>query len=377
MFKKILIPITAALLVAIIASFWISTQVFAQEGSPLARLRRARPFIGQVTEIRDDQFTIQRRDGQEMTFLVNDETRFSNKEKEELSMENLETGKWVAVFAPRTVDDVLTARLVAFLPEDLDPSQMNGFRGSILEIVLLANQFTLENLQGEQATFDVDSSTTYRGEVSELSELEEGMAAGVAAKELEDGSSLAQIVRAGYPIKKHLGKVTEVDQVANTISLKTMIGQVEMTFKVDEETHFRSKDQSIQGLEDLETGMVAVVVAKMTGDGMPVAIMVGAAEREDLPLADKQIGGRITSLEENSFKVRGRDGQEYTVQITEDTRFRSRGGRVNSFDDLKEGTPVMVSVNELENGDFQAQLVIAFPGLFGQPEQEGEPGQDF
>ena len=375
MSKKIFIPISVALLVAIIAGLWVSTESFAQEDGFPARLRRARPVVGQVTAVSGDQFTIEKRDGKEITFLVDESTRYTNKEKAELSIDDLEIGLWVAVAAPKGSEEEPVARVVVLLPENLNPSQMTGFRGSILSVDMSGNQFTLQTQKGVKTTFEVDSSTIYKGEATTFSGLQEGMSAGVAAKELEDGSLLAQIIRTGYPISKHLGEITAVSLEDSTLTLRTSRGQEELTFKVDENTRFRSKDQSVESLEDLQPGMVCVVVARGQGDAIPVASIVGAADKDNLPKFDLRVGGRIVSLEENSFTIEDRNNQQYTFQVTGDTLFRSRGGQISGLEDLKEGVLVIVGAKELGSGTYQAELIIAKPRLFGKPRQPGQPGQ--
>ncbi len=348
MSKKIFIPISVALLVAIVAGLWVSTEAFAQEGGFLGRLRRARPVLGQVTAISSDQFTIEKRDGKELSFRVDDNTRFTDKDKAALSFDDLEIGLWVAVAAPRADQDEPVARLVALLPDNLDPSQMTGYRGSIISVNSSGNQFTVQTQQGEKTTFKVDSSTIYKGEATAFSGLKEGMSVRVAAKELEDGVLLAQIVRTGFPIDRYVGEIVTVDQAANTFTLRTIRSKEELTFKVDEYTQFRSKDQSLQNLEDLGPGMVGVVVSRDQGETIPSAVIVGAADKEDLPKFDLRVGGKIVSLEKNSFTIKARTGEEYTFQVTGDTLFRSRGGRISGLDDLKEGTPVIVGAKDFE-----------------------------
>jgi len=370
MFKKIFIPISVALLVAMIAGLWVSTVAFAQEDGALTRLGRARPTLGQVTVVSDEQFTIEKRNRQEQTFLVDENTRFTNKERVELSIEDLEIGQWVAVVAPQGRENQPIARLVVLLPEGLDPSQMTGFRGSILSVEVSGNNFTLQTQKGEKITLTVDSSTVYKGEANEFSSLQEGMLASVAVKELEGGSLLAQIVRSSYPITRHLGEITAVDQKENTFTLRTFRGQQELVFKVNENTRFRSKNQSVESLKELQLGMVGVVVAKEQGNNMPVAVVVGAADKDDLPKFDLRVGGKIVSLDQNAFTIQGRGGQQHTFQVTEDTRFRSRGGQISGLEDLIKGMPVIVGAKELENGKYQAELVIIIPGFTGQPGQQ-------
>ena len=62
-----------------------------------------------------------------------------------------------------------------------------------------ASQFTLENQQGQKTVVTVDAETIYRGQVTSLADLKEGMLAGVISKEVEGDGLVAKIVRAGNP----------------------------------------------------------------------------------------------------------------------------------------------------------------------------------
>ncbi|MEW5871350.1 MAG: DUF5666 domain-containing protein [Chloroflexota bacterium] len=383
MVKKIWIPIVAVLIVALAAGgVWATSAALAQEESPtnqqglfgrlralaangkspLAKFMRARPVMGQVTEIDLDQFTIMLRGGQEQTFLVDENTRFRSRQQEELNFDDLEVGRWVSVVAPKNQDEA-TARGVILLPEDFDPEAMGGTRGEITDVNLSQQTFTVQPQLGPAVTIKVTGETVFRGGVEGLDDLEEGMRAMVLTQEAADGSLEARTVSANYPAQRKLGEVTAVDEDASRFTLKTRQGDEEVTITVDEQTRFRSKDGSLQSLADLQTGMTALVMLReLPGDEL-LAVTVAAGERQGQPRFEKRAGGKVLAVDKDSFTIQARDGQEYTFKVTGQTTFRSRGVQVQSIDDLQAGMRVLVGAKELGNGDFQAQTVVVFPAL--------------
>jgi len=102
--RKIWIPLAAILAAAVFAGLWFTADAAAQGNKPgraIDRQRKAQAILGQVTQVGTGQFTIKNRDGQEVTFAVNEDTQFRNRDKEELSLADLKVGRWVAVAAPR------------------------------------------------------------------------------------------------------------------------------------------------------------------------------------------------------------------------------------------------------------------------------------
>lgn len=363
MSKKILIPMIAVLVVTLLAGVWAIGDAQAQGDGPLARLRRARPAFGQVTALGDNQFTIQTKAGETKTFQVDDKTRFRSKDTQDLSFADLQVGRWVAVVAPRDVEQPV-ARFVALMPEDFDPEQMQGVRGRVTEIDVAAQAFTLENREGEAVTLKVDENTRFKGEVAELAELQEGMVAGAATSEQENGDLLATLVRAGNPQdrrqNRQAGEVVSVDETAGQFTLRTLRKGEETTFATDENTRFRSKDGKVTSLKDLKPGMVAIVAIRPAAEGeMPLAALVAAGDKDDLPKFDKRFAGKVISVDDKSFTIQTRDGKQITFQVTGDTLFRSKGGQVKSLQDLQEGMITLVGAKELGNGEYQAQVVAA------------------
>jgi hypothetical protein len=364
MSKKIYIPIGIAIMLAMLAGLWVSNTALAKAGGPGGLLRRPKPELGKVTLVAEEQFTIQRRDATELTILVDENTRFIDREKNEMTFADVKTGRWVAVAAPEDEAGKRVARLVVILPEDFDPAKMERLGGRITSIITAAKQFVMQNRQGEDFTINTDEETLFRGEATDLASLQEGWLAGALVLKQDDGSLLAQTVRAGSPILKKAGEITAVDDKAGTLTLKPLRGGEEITFAVDADTRFRSRDGSLKSLADLKVGMVGLVVAKAPLSGAdegthPVAVLVAAIERNKLPKFDQRIGGKIVSVDKSAFTIEARDGKQYTFQVTGDTLFRSRGSLVQKLEDLKAGMIVMVGANELGSGQYQAQLVIA------------------
>jgi hypothetical protein len=279
MSKKIVFPVIAAVLLSLAAGLAFSSQALAQGAGPLGRLLKARPVVGQVTAVGGSGFSIEKKDGTELTFQVDGGTRYRSKDKAELAFADLKTGQWVAVVTGIRPGARDLARLVVTLPEDFDPNQLEGTRGEVVEVNPAANQFTLENPQGQKTVVTVDAETVYLGQIAGLADLQEGMQAGVISKEMAGEGLVARIVRAG--------------------------------------------------------------------------------DRSDRLAADLWIGGKVVALDQNAFTVENRDGKQYTLQTTGETRMRGRGA--HSLADLKTGMVVLVGVKDLGNGSYQALVVQVIP----------------
>ncbi|MCK4978099.1 MAG: hypothetical protein KAS36_14285, partial [Anaerolineales bacterium] len=149
----------------------------------------------------------------------------------------------------------------------------------------------------------------------------------------------------------------------SSFTLFTRSGE-DLTFSVDENTRFRSRDGSVQGLDDLQLDMVALVSAKKEANGSFKAVVVGAGTAEQLPKFDFKTTGKVITKDKNSFTVETRNGDQYEFKVTDETHFRSRGDWLEDLDDMEIGMRVMVGAKELGNGQYHAQLVLA-----GRPPQ--------
>ena len=359
MSKKVFIPIVLAALAAVVIGLFAVDAAFAGNGGILNRFKRANGALGQVSEIKSNEFSITKRDGSEMSYHVGEETKFFDRDRNALTFADMVEGGWVLVAAPDKEGEKPEARAVVILPEDFDPENMGVYRGVIAGVSVSENEVTLKTKDEQEITFAVNEETRFAGEAADLASLEEGMQAGIAAEEQDDGSLLALNLRSSYQRARKVGQITAVDQAAGTFTLKGRDG-IEVTFAVNEETRFRSKDGKVTGLADLKEGMVGAVFAvDDPAFANPLAKVVAAADKQDLPEFDARFAGKVTAVDDKSFTIQTRDGETVTFQVTGDTKFRSRDGSVKGLADLKVGMLIGVGAKELGNGEYQAQLVVA------------------
>lgn len=361
MSKKIMIPI-----LLVLGSLLTGSTAMAQEDRPPQRPKRGRRSFGQVTIISDDWFTIRNRRENEHTLLVNEDTRFRSKDGEERTYDDLQTGQWVAGVASYNSLGELVARVVVTLEEDYDPSQRLGrrVRGRVSSVDSSADTFSLKTSLGEEQTFQVDGKTIYRGVVQSLSDIEPGMIATVGALEQDDGTLTAVAVLARFQLVKKAGTVVAVDPTDGTFDLHTRRGE-DLTYVANENTRYRSQNGSVQSLSDLQPEMFAVVVGKkQPEDESYVAMMVAAGSPEKLPKFDLRMRGQIALVGEDYFILEARDGEQNLFHVTEESRFRSRGGIVRGLEDLRIGMIAIVGARSLDDagvgiiGQYQAQVVL-------------------
>jgi hypothetical protein len=110
--------------------------------------------------------------------------------------------------------------------------------------------------------------------------------------------------------------------------------------------------------DDLQPGMLALVVGRPQDDGSFLAFGLGV--RDTRPKV-KRFAGQITSVDvqQASFDLLTRRGDAVTFQVTEKTRFRSRNGSVQGLGDLQPEMLALVVASPDENGSLKAWLVIA------------------
>lgn len=291
------------LIVTLLAGLPLSGVAQAQggnPGNPIQRLGQNRPTLGQVTQISSDQFTLKTAKGDEATFRYDTATRFVDRERQALTSADLKQGGWVTVIAgPRdSVRDLLKrlltsrrgpangatqpaagqpslARIVVILPAGFNPDNLEGLRGQVTTVDAARSQFSLQGLDGATSLLQVDKDTRFTGQAHSLAALETGMSATVRAEKQADGSLLALAVRAGDNPLRLVGQVTSVDASAGKLTLKTLRGQ-EVTVLVDSGTTFRSRDNSLRSLADVQTGMKLLVVARPQTDGALLAVSIAA-----------------------------------------------------------------------------------------------------
>ena len=270
--------ITLSTIIALIIALLVSGAVFAAEGNPEPELKGARRAYGEVVSVRDGQFTVQNQKGKEITFSVDENTRFRvPNEEETATFADLEIGQKVAVVAGPSED--AAAKLVILLPDDFQPKGRFAVRkcGEITAVDVDAETFALQTPSGEELTFTVDENTRYKGQLTNLDEMQVGWSAGVAAKEQEDGTLLATIIIAGKrpEITKARGEVASVNAGAGTFTITTKDGE-SLTFTVDENTRYKGQ---LTNLDEMQVGWSAGVAAKVQEDGTLLAAVVIAGDR--------------------------------------------------------------------------------------------------
>lgn len=140
------------------------------------------------------------------------------------------------------------------------------------------------------------------------------------------------------------GVVNVVDLEADTFSLRTPNGEA-LIYAVDEHSRFRG---SIKVLDDLQPGMIALLIARELDNGSSQVMFVYL---RDQPWVIRQLSS-ITNVdpESKSFTLKIRQGVEKAVLVDESTRFRSRDGEVQNLEDVEVGMVAFVTVRNIEEG---------------------------
>jgi hypothetical protein len=237
--------------------------------------------------------------------------------------------------------------------------------GQITAVDPAASSFTLHARRGEDLTFQVNEETKFHsrdGQVGGLDDLEIGMAAAVGAEKLEDGTLLAVQVAVGSKDDhvRAVGLIAAVVPGQETFSIESSDGK-SWEFQTGERTRFRSRDGSVDDIHDLKKGMPVLVLA-IKADGGWLALLVAAGNPEAWPPADEALVGKIVGLGTNTLTIDTRNGDSVTVVVDESTVFRSRGGAVDSFDDLEVGMAAAIGAREDRGRLIAAWIAIGKPG---------------
>jgi hypothetical protein len=155
---------------------------------------------------------------------------------------------------------------------------------------------------------------------------------------------------------RYRGEITGVAPDDGTFTLKTPAGE-EVEITVGDRTRFRSRDDSIQGIDDLEVGMLALVQGMKGSGGELNALLVAAGNAEDRP--DVRAIGVITAIGSRSFTLETRQGRSLSFEVDDSTNYRSRDGSVTSFEDLEVGMKAIVVGDEIDAGHYKAIVVGA------------------
>ena len=344
MFKKIILPVLAAALLAVVFS---GTALAAEDQPEGIRVR------GEVSAVDSGlgKFRIETSEGSILTFFTDQETHFRGEAQD---LDELEIGWKVGVGARESEDGKLWAVLVI----SGDPDDYFKTRGLVSDVNLAAGKFTIENPEGGKQTFFVDEQTRYGGQLSSLEDLQEGWHAGVVAVKDTPGKNLAVGVVAGEApeLIRVKGEVISVDHAAESFSIQTGEGRT-MRFIVDEKTRYQGQ---ISSLDELLVGWQAVVAARETENGQLLAVAVIAGTRPEGIRAQ----GLITAVDPGAgkFQLESPDGRTLTFFVDDKTTYK---GKVEGIGDLEQGMRAAVGGYEDQEGKLIARLVVA-----GNPQED-------
>ncbi|MFV1860099.1 MAG: DUF5666 domain-containing protein, partial [Anaerolineales bacterium] len=332
-------------------SLLIPGVVFAQEETPErpeGRIRAAGEISGVVPG--RGTFTLTTRKGEELEFHTNESTKFRSPDGTVEGIRDLKKGMKALVVATEQDDGTLHALMVAAgRPEDLPEGKRLG--GVIESVNPDAQSFTLKPRDGELVRIETGERTRFLGEgIDGLSDLEPGMHARVVVIEQDEGGLMALLVAARKPkdrpeVIKLGGEITGVVPGQGTFTLMSREGE-EFELSTNERTKFRSRDGSVQGIDDLKKGMLAMVGAVRQDDGQLLALVVAVGNPEDRPKLDVKAIGKVVDKGGNSFTIEKRNGEQISFSVNDKTRYKGIGG----FGELEVGMLAAVGAKETDDG---------------------------
>ena len=161
-----------------------------------AQLRRD-VKTGEVTAVQvgDDTFSIETRQGESVTILVNEDTLYHSREGIICGLDDLQPGMVVGVTTVKSeAGDHLAKRVVAANPDELPKFEVKAM-GRVIGIGL--DSFTIRPHEGEATTFIIDNQTQFRGRIGRghgLANLRLGMRLLVGGEHTEAGDLAARLV---------------------------------------------------------------------------------------------------------------------------------------------------------------------------------------
>jgi len=168
-------------------------------GTPDDRIFRT---TGEVTGVvpGQDTFTVQSNEGESITFVTSERTKFRSRDGSVTGTHDLKRGMLTMVGAMKMEDGTNQALVVLAGNSEDRPERPNVVSVSGKIVSLGGNSLTIETRSGEQKSFSVDDSTKYKsrdGSINGFGDLEVGMVAIVVGRDLSNGEVLAVVVGAG------------------------------------------------------------------------------------------------------------------------------------------------------------------------------------
>ncbi len=156
------------------------------------------------------------------------------------------------------------------------PGKGKRFPHGLGEVTSVGNdQFTAEKRNGTEIIFLVDDDTRYFGDLESFNDIEVGLKVAVMGSREGDQSITAKAVGAGeFPLGQRAGgEVTALD--SDSLTIESRDGE-SLTFQVDGETLFFSRDDQVESLSDIEIGDHAMIQYEEASDGILVAKTIGS-----------------------------------------------------------------------------------------------------
>ncbi len=157
------------------------------------------------------------------------------------------------------------------------PGKGNRLPKGKAEVISIGDdQFSAETPNGTEITVLVDADTRYFGDLDSFNDIEVGMEVAVMGPRQGDQTVLAKALGAGddFPLGQRAGgEVTAID--SDSLTLEDRDGE-SLTFQVDGETLFFSREDEVQDLSDIEIGDHVMIHYEEASDGTLVAKSIGA-----------------------------------------------------------------------------------------------------
>ncbi|MGH2606920.1 MAG: DUF5666 domain-containing protein, partial [Anaerolineales bacterium] len=156
---------------------------------------------GEVTAVDPgaSTFSLQPREGEELTIQVTEDTVFHSRDGEIDALEDMQAGMRAFVRGQVTEDGAHIARGVA-VGDPADRPELERYAGTVATVVPGQDTFSIELRDGDEVAFQTSDRTRFRshdGSVGGLEDLKKGMLVRVGALPQEGGGHLALVVLAG------------------------------------------------------------------------------------------------------------------------------------------------------------------------------------
>ena len=264
---------------------------------------------------------------------------------------------------------VALALPVAAQAQDVTPGERFRLAGEVTGVVLDAQLMLVRTVRGEDWRIQVTDETEFRspsGEVESLEDIEVGMRVAVSGLLTDDGalaSTIAITTGEDSPrLQRAAGTISAVRPEVPTFELEGGDGE-SWTFLVTDEARFVSRQGTIQGVEDLEPGMLAAVVYHDRDQAL-VALRVVVGHEQDRPRMGIRLRGKVTAISATSITIEDREAESTTFLITDSTRIHKRGGGR-----IEVGDWAMVAGLMNDQGRPVAVLILAAPSKHDRPER--------